>query len=197
VLSNANSMWEALLKWDKDTFIFLNNLGSESYDAFWSTATNITTWIPLFLLFFILVWLKYPKKQAFWITVVITALIFFVVGCTNMTKELVARLRPNNDPEVNSMIRILKNPVSYSFFSGHSSTSFAVTTIIVLFLRKHFRWIWIFYCWPLIFVYSRIYVGVHYPIDIFVGSLVGVATAFLFYFGYKKFIVPYLKLNHL
>ncbi len=189
-------MWDALLEWDKETFIYLNSLGTPAYDPFWSTLTNITTWIPLFLLFLILVWLKYPRKQAFFITLTVVGLIFFIVTSTNLVKDWVMRLRPNNDVELNSFIRILKRPVSYSFFSGHASSSFSITTLIVLFLRKRMKWVWIFYLWPLLFAYSRIYVGVHYPLDILVGAMVGLLCAFLFYTFYTKLIVPYLKLAH-
>lgn len=179
-------MWEQLLDWDTEIFIYLNNLGSEPYDAFWSTATNITTWIPLFILFFVLVWVKYPRKQALWVTLIIVAFILFITGATNITKELVERLRPNNDPGINALIRILKRPISYSFFSGHASTSFGVTTLVVLFLRKRVKWVWLFYLWPFIFAYSRIYVGVHFPLDILIGTTVGLLSAILFYSVYKR-----------
>lgn len=189
-------MLEKLLQWDQDVFIYLNSLGVELFDPFWIVVTNIFTWIPLFILFFVLISLKFPKRQTFFITLTVVALIFFILFATQMTKELVLRLRPNNNGEINSFIRILKNPSSYSFFSGHSSSSFSITTIIVLFLRRKIKWVWLFYAWPLLFVYSRIYVGVHYPIDIFVGALVGVGSAFIFYGLYKKFILPYLASTH-
>ena len=52
---------------------------------------------------------------------------------------------------------------------------------MVLVLREKTKWVYLFFLWPLIFVTSRIYVGVHYPSDIFVGALVGTVFAFLFY----------------
>lgn len=187
-------MLEKLLEWDKDTFIYLNSHGIEEYDLFWSTITNITTWIPLFVLFFVLVFIKYPKREALFIALTVLALIFFILYATHITKEFVARLRPNNNEEINTLIRILKSPVSYSFFSGHAASSFSITTLIVLFLRKRLKWCWLFYIWPLLFAFSRIYVGVHYPVDIIVGAIVGILSAFLFYNLYTRLIVPYLGL---
>jgi len=107
----------------------------------------------------------------------------------------VQRLRPNNNIAINTFIRIVKDPSSYSFFSGHSSSSFSITTLIVLFLRKKVKWSWVFYTWPLLFAYSRIYVGVHYPLDILVGTLVGISSGILFYKIYNRFIKPYTALN--
>jgi undecaprenyl-diphosphatase len=65
-----------------------------------------------------------------------------------------------------------------------------------LFLRKKVKWCWIFYVWPLLFALSRIYLGVHYPVDIIVGAIVGLLAAFAFYRLYKRVIVPYLGLAH-
>jgi undecaprenyl-diphosphatase len=186
---------DRLLLWDRETFLYLNSLGVEDYDIFWSVATNINTWIPLFLLFLILVIAKFPKKEASFITTTILLLLGFVLLVMNLTKDFVERLRPNNNAEINTVIRILKSPEGYSFFSGHAATSFAITTLIVLFLRKKIRWVWIFYLWPLVFSFSRIYVGVHYPSDIVAGAFFGLLSAFLFYALYKRFIVPYLLLT--
>lgn len=189
-------MLEKILQWDQEIFIYFNGLGVDKFDSFWIVVTNIFTWIPLFILFFVLISLKYPKKQVFFITLTVAALAFFIIFSSNVVKELVERLRPNNNEDINTFIRILKNPSSYSFFSGHSSSSVSITTIIVLFLRKKIKWVWVFYLWPLLFGYSRIYVGVHYPIDLFVGALVGIGAAFMFYVLYKKFILPYLTSTH-
>ena len=189
-------MLKELLEWDKNTFIYLNSLGIEEYDLFWSTVTNISTWIPLFVLFFIVIFLKYPRRDALFVTLIVITLVFFITTATDITKEFVARLRPNNDGEINTLIRILKTPTSYSFFSGHASSSFSITTLMVLFLRNRFKWCWLFYIWPILFATSRIYVGVHFPLDIIVGAVVGVVSAFLFYYLYTWVIAPYLALNH-
>jgi len=185
-------MLNRILEWDRETFIYLNSLGIEDYDGFWSVATNISSWIPLFVLFFILILLKYPLKEAVLMSLSVVALAFFIVLATDFTKEFVSRLRPNNDTDINTLIRILRSPSNYSFFSGHAASSFSITTLVVLFLRKKLPWVWLFYLWPLIFSFSRIYIGVHYPTDIITGAAVGIGSAFLFYSMYHRIIVPYL-----
>ncbi|MBD1262978.1 phosphatase PAP2 family protein [Maribacter polysiphoniae] len=189
-------MLERILQWDRETLIYLNSLGIEEYDHFWSTVTNIYTWIPLFLFFFVLIFWKYKRREAIFVTLTVLALIGFILVATDVTKGFFERIRPNNDEEVNQLIRILHHPSTFSFFSGHSASSFSITTLIVLFLRKRVKWCWVFYIWPLLFALSRIYVGVHYPGDIIVGALVGAGSAFLFYNLYTRIIVPYLGLAH-
>ena len=174
------------MQWDRDTFIYLNSLGIENLDVFWSYVTNFATWIPLFILFIILIFRAYPKNEALWVLGTVLLTVTVVAIFTGVVKEWVARLRPNNTEEINTIIRILKSPGGYSFFSGHSSSSFSITTSIFLFLRHKFKWSWVFYIWPLLFALSRIYVGVHYPLDLLVGAAVGILVAFLIYRLYFK-----------
>ncbi|MDC6352797.1 phosphatase PAP2 family protein [Zeaxanthinibacter sp. PT1] len=185
-------MLKKILEWDRETFIFLNSLGIEQLDGFWSFVTNITTWIPLYIIFFVLIIIKHRKKEALYMSLWVVCLLVFVLFLTDLTKEYVARLRPNNEEEINTLIRILKSPTNYSFFSGHAASSFSITTLIFLYLKDKFRWAWLFFLWPLIFAFSRIYVGVHYPVDILVGMSVGIGSAFFFYYIYTGFIGPYL-----
>ncbi|MFD2587580.1 phosphatase PAP2 family protein [Croceitalea marina] len=181
-------MFEKLLKWDRETFLYLNSLGIEKYDAFWSIVTDITTWIPLYLLFIFLFFYKTSSAEGLRKTSVFLALTIFILLITDLTKNFVARLRPNNDEEINALIRILKSPMDYSFFSGHAASSFAITVLVFLLLRKKYKWAILFFIWPLLFATSRIYVGVHFPLDILVGIFVGVASGLLFYALYKRFL---------
>lgn len=184
-------MLEKLLKWDRDTFVYLNSLGIEEYDIFWSTVTDFTTWIPLFILFLALFFFKFPKREAFYMLLSVLGLAIFIGLITHLTKISVARLRPNNTDEINTLIRILKSPTDYSFFSGHASSSFSITMLVFLFLRKKVKWAALFFIWPILFAMSRIYVGVHFPIDILVGMVVGLLSGWLFYGIYQRFIAPY------
>lgn len=180
-------MWDELLQWDREAFIYLNGLGIESYDGFWSVVTEIHTWIPLFLFFIFLIFRKYPTRAALFKVLTVVLLAVFIMLITNWTKVSVARLRPSNNLEINALIRILKSPTDYSFFSGHASSSFAITVLVVLFLKEKWRWAPFFFIWPLLFCISRIYVGVHYPLDILVGAVVGTLSGWLFYLIYVRF----------
>ncbi|KQC29726.1 phosphatase PAP2 family protein [Flagellimonas eckloniae] len=183
-------MFQKLLNWDKETFIYLNGLGTESYDSFWSTITEITTWIPLFLLFALLFILKFPRRESLLNILSVVATTIFIVVLTYLAKIFIERPRPCNDETINSAIRILKTPTDYSFFSGHASSSFAITAMVFLLLRSRVKWAWIFFLWPLAFSYSRIYVGVHFPLDILVGAIIGILSAIFFYKMYKRLFYP-------
>lgn len=186
-------MLETLKHWDREIFIFLNSLGIEQFDGFWLFITQIKTWFPLFALFIILIFYYYRGKKGGTVVFFLLLTVGITMVFTESVKEYIARLRPNNVEALGELIRILQKPTNYSFFSGHASSSFSITTFVVLSLQKFTKWIYLAYLWPILFVLSRIFVGVHYPSDIFVGALVGTAFAFLFHYlcqktiGHKRF----------
>ncbi|MBX2827436.1 MAG: phosphatase PAP2 family protein [Flavobacteriaceae bacterium] len=174
-------MLETLKQWDRDLLIYLNNLGSDTFDGFWVFATKIESWIPLFLFFAIIVFYHFKKKAGIKVFLWIVLTFAITLFLTDMTKMLVERLRPNNLAGLVAQLRVLQDPDSFSFFSGHASTSFAIATMMVLTIRSFTKWIYAAYLWPLLFCTSRIYVGVHFPSDILVGALVGTLMALLSY----------------
>ena len=174
-------MLETLKQWDHDLFIWLNSLGIEAYDSFWIFVTQIESWTALFLYFFILIFYFYGRKQGAVVVLFFITTFVITLAATDLTKEYVARLRPNNVEAFSNLIRILQKPSSFSFFSGHASSSFSITTFVVLALRSFSKLIYLAYLWPIIFVLSRIYVGVHYPSDILAGAIVGVFFGIIFH----------------
>ncbi len=174
-------MLDSLRSMDREILFWLNGLGSPDFDTFWVVFTQIYTWIPLYLLLFFLSYRRRPWRVALSLTLTMILSLVTTLLLTNWVKNSVRRLRPNNDPEVQELIRVLQEPVDFSFFSGHASFSFCLTTLAVLVLRKDYRWIYTLYVWPVLLAYSRIYVGVHFPGDVLVGALAGSALAVLVY----------------
>lgn len=179
-------MLETLKEWDRSLFVYLNQLGSESFDGFWIFITKIESWTFLFIFFAFLLFKYFPRKKASVIALltIITAVVSF--SLKYQTKSMVARLRPSQLPEWATSIRILQHPTDFSFFSGHASVSMAVTLFLILWLRTATKWIYVLFLWPLLFSFSRIYVGVHYPSDILVGWVVGGMIALIMYYISKK-----------
>ncbi len=185
-------MLERLLEWDRETLIYLNNLGTETFDDFWLTLTKFTTWIPLFLFLIALILFKHPIKRAVKMLLFYAFMVLSAAKIIFSTKDVFARLRPNNDETINDLIRVLLTPSDYSFFSGHAAASFCIAALGVFFLRKNSKWMYLLFLWPLLFSYSRIYLGVHYPLDILVGALFGCMWAILFWWAFRKIRLPYL-----
>ena len=178
-------MLEKIISLDKQLFIYLNSLGSETYDGLWLMITKQINWIPLFLFLLYLIYKKIGAKQTLILLLFVAVLITCTDQITNLFKNGFQRLRPCSNPEINTIIRVVKASDSYSFFSGHAANSMSVATFLYLIFRKHYNYFGFLFLWPLIFAYSRIYLGLHYPIDIICGFLCGIITGFLIYKLYQ------------
>lgn len=184
-------MFEKIIQLDKELLIYLNSLGSEQWDSFWLLITNQFYWAPLFILVFYLVIKKYTWKKGIFMILAMIVLVAFSDQFTNLIKNNVARLRPNNDPEVMDSLRAslweFTNPQSFSFMSGHATTSTFFTVFVILLLKdKLGKKVYWFLLFPLIFSYSRLYLGVHFPIDILVGISIGTLFGNLYFKLYKS-----------
>jgi undecaprenyl-diphosphatase len=69
---------------------------------------------------------------------------------------------------------LVSPPQDASFPSGHASTSFAAATVLSIAVP---RWAPGFYLLALAIGFSRVYVGVHYPLDIVGGAVLGISVA--------------------
>lgn len=188
-------MIEKLLSLDVDLFVFLNGLGSPAFDSLWLLITRQSNWIPLFLLLLYVIFKKLGAKQTLYLLFFVAILVTFTDQTTNIVKNYFQRLRPCNNLEINSFIRVVQVRNSFSFFSGHASNSMAVATLIYFTLRSYFKYFELLFLWPLIFAYSRIYLGLHYPIDIIIGFLFGFGSGFLMFNLYKKAQQRYFPLE--
>jgi undecaprenyl-diphosphatase len=183
--------FQNLIQKDKALFIYLNGLGNEKWDAMWLLITNQFVWIPLYLFFFILLYKTFGLKKIFYFLLIIVLIITFSDQISNLVKNAVERTRPNNNSDLKEFIRIILHPTGFGFYSGHASTSMALTTFLYLSLKNFYQTAILFFAWPILFAYSRIYVGVHYPSDILAGFVIGLTIGVLFYkIGLKYLKVP-------
>jgi undecaprenyl-diphosphatase len=174
-------MFEYLLQNDQELLIYLNNLGSNQWDSLWLIITNQRNWIPLFAFILFLVIKAFGWKKGGFTILMMILFVAFSDQFTNFVKDFFLRLRPNNDLLINTQLRTLINPQSHSFYSGHAATSTAFIVFVILLLKETYRYIWFLILFPLIFSYSRVYLGVHFPLDIFTGMLAGSLLAIIYY----------------
>ena len=179
-------MLEKIQQLDSDLLVYLNGLGSEKYDNFWLFITDQLHWTPFFVFLFYLIYKKVGGKQTLYLLLFIAVLITFTDQMTNLFKYTFQRLRPCNNPDINTIIRVVQVRKSYSFFSGHAANTMAVATFLFLILRRYFKYLGFLFLWPLIFAYSRIYLGLHYPVDILTGYFFGALFGSLLYLVYRK-----------
>ena len=187
-------MFEKIIDLDKEVLVYLNNLGSETYDGLWLIITKQIYWTPFFLFIFYLLQKKIGWKK-FGYYILFTAVLLLICDQTvNLFKYGFERLRPVNDTEINGLLRIVKTSKSFSFFSGHATNSMASTVFMVMVLRKYYKHAYLVFLFPLIFAYSRIYLGLHFPTDILTGYVFGATMGFVCYKLYQKFI--FRELSH-
>ena len=172
---------EEIILEDKQAMIFLNNLGSSTFDPFWILVSEKWFWIPLYVIFLYFLYKNFNKKSLFYI------LLFVALGITasdqiaNIFKFGFERLRPCHDPSLEGLLREVKCGGKFGFYSAHSSNSFFVATYLTILLGKKIKQLpYFLFVWAAIVAYSRVYLGMHFPGDIIVGAIMGILLALFF-----------------
>ncbi len=178
---NTTPFSDKIVAFDKALFTYFNSLGSEKWDGFWLLITEQKHWIPLFILIFYLIFKAYGWKKGILLVLLSALFVTFSDQLVNLIKNHYMRLRPCNDLDLKTTIRAVLHRNSYSFVSGHSTTSFAMSTFFILLLKDKFKYIKLLLIWPVLFASSRVYLGVHFPLDIFTGMYLGMIEGFIFY----------------
>ena len=187
-------MLDQLVHYDKELFLFLNNLGSDSWDGFWLFMTNKWSSIPLYALLAFLIYKAFGLKRLLMTLVAIALLILVTDQLANFFKYGVQRLRPCHDSEINGLMRLVKSSCGgkFGYFSAHAANSFAVAIFFTSLLRTKFKYIGLFLvAWASVVAYSRIYIGVHFPLDVLTGTIIGTFLGGLFLQLFLKAIDKY------
>jgi undecaprenyl-diphosphatase len=186
-------MFQQIESLDQQLFLWLNGFHCPWGDEVMWTISSKWLWMPLYL--FILYQLFKSHKKEF---LHILVLIIIVIGLSDwissgVIKDSVKRYRPSHNTELASQVHVYKQADdseyrggTYGFVSSHAANCFAIATLAFLFLRRKSKhWGWLF-LWAAVVAYSRIYLGVHYPLDILGGAMVGIAVTLTIYFGSLK-----------
>lgn len=171
------SFAENIQKADLEFFHLVNRKWTHEYlEAVVPWLRYQQVWYPFYLALFVFAWTNFGKRGWWWV-----AGFFVTIGASDsissrLIKYSVKRLRPCSDPEVLQTVtlRVPHCPGGYSFTSSHAANHFAMAMFIFVTLSPFFgrKTGWIF-LWAALIAYAQVFVGVHYPIDVLAGAMVG------------------------
>lgn len=174
----AVSLWQLIVRWDQALFEKINGDWSNPvFDAVMPFLRTSLYWAPLYLFVLVLVLQNFKTKGIWWIVFFIVTVALTDMSGTYIFKHNIERLRPCRDPAFASHVRmILKDCAGgYSFVSNHAANHFGMATFFFVSFRHIIgRWAWAGIIWAALIAYAQVYVGVHYPLDVIAGAILGV-----------------------
>lgn len=182
-LTHILHLMKQLLSYDQHLFKILNHQWSNSFfDWLMPWLRNANLWYPLYLFLVLLVLVNFRKTGWIWVLFTAGTIIICNYISADVFKVYVHRLRPCNEPAIASWVHVLVGyrPQSYSFFSSHATNHFGMAAFFYLTLKQKFdKWPFLFFFWAFGISYAQVYVGVHYPLDVLCGSLIGILIGYL------------------
>ncbi|RXP47066.1 phosphatase PAP2 family protein [Lutibacter sp. HS1-25] len=189
-------MLDILIQKDIELLIFLNNLGTTQWDGFWLFITNKFSAIPLYLLLLYFSYKYYGFKKTMVVLVFVALLITVTDQTSNLFKYGFKRLRPCHDDTIAHLVRLVKATCGgrFSYFSAHAANSMAIAIFFGMLFKKQLKYLLpILIFWSLLVSYSRIYIGVHFPLDVLTGIFIGGFYGFLCCFLLKQVFKKYFE----
>lgn len=145
-------------------------------------------WLPLYA-FFIYLIIKKMKTKAWLPIVAIIVAVVLSDQISTIIKKKVQRFRPTHDLVLSAKVHTVNNyrGGNYGFVSSHASNTFCVALLMALILETSTFATFLLFFWAVTVSYSRIYLGVHFPLDIAFGVILGMIIGFLIFLLLKRY----------
>lgn len=185
-------MIDFLKQFDQQLLLLINRgFANSFFDFLLPLMRSKYFWSPLYIFLIAYIFKTNTSKKGL-LTIGFILLTFALTDfiSASVIKESVQRLRPCNDPEIMGYVRSLVGCGSgYSFVSSHATNHFGIAFFLGLYFVEY-RWVGIaFKVWAAVISFSQVYVGVHYPLDVFFGMLLGIGIAHFTFYLYKRITI--------
>jgi len=173
---------ELLLELDKQLFFFINNgLANPLFDRIMPFITEVESWVLVYLVGFWFLFFKSGKVGKITAVALIITIIVSDQFSSTFLKEWVGRIRPCHT--LDSVRLLVDCGGGKSFTSSHAVNNFAAAFVVTHYFKKNY---FFFYLIAFMMAFSRVYIGVHYPIDITAGALIGTVIGIIITFFIDK-----------
>ena len=180
---------EQLLHIDYSVFDWINHDWQNPWlDAIMPYWREKTTWIPAYLLMLGVLFWQYRRRALFFVLALALTIGLADQLSSQVLKKSVQRLRPCREATLVPPARVLiACGGGYSFTSSHATNHFAIAVFLFLTCgRRWKKWRWLLLVWAATIALGQVYVGVHYPLDILCGALLGSLVGGLGSWAYRR-----------